>query len=211
MAESGPALDQALIGRWFAEGPDGRFEMEIVRAGNEGRIVATTTEKGEAPESEELRLSPRDSNGRLSRASRARAPTATGRCFGTSSPRRTVSLFISMTTGLGRRGEEQADSRRRRRSRQGAKFARDRLERGAARLYPGYGSVIWRPAERRIQAPPRRLAIRASARTNYRLVRDVAEIHAQRTQLAIQVRPLIPTRLASCPTLPLHSRSCCCR
>ena len=56
VAESGPALDQALVGRWFAEGPDGRFEMEIVRDGNEGRIVATSTEKGEAPKSEELRL-----------------------------------------------------------------------------------------------------------------------------------------------------------
>ena len=55
-AESGAALDPALIGRWFAEGPDGRFEMEIVRNGNEGRIVATSTEKGEAPILEELRL-----------------------------------------------------------------------------------------------------------------------------------------------------------
>ena len=27
VAESGPALDQALIGRWFAEGPDGRVRV----------------------------------------------------------------------------------------------------------------------------------------------------------------------------------------
>jgi len=56
VAESGPALDQALIGRWFSENADGKFEMEIVRNGNEGRVVATSTKKGEAPESEELRL-----------------------------------------------------------------------------------------------------------------------------------------------------------
>ena len=56
VAEDGPTLDEALVGRWFTENPDGKFEMEIVRNGNEGRIVATGTEVGEAPKSEELRL-----------------------------------------------------------------------------------------------------------------------------------------------------------
>lgn len=56
VAESGPQLDEALIGRWFAESPDGKFEMEIVRNGNEGRVVTTSTNQGEAPQSDKFRL-----------------------------------------------------------------------------------------------------------------------------------------------------------
>ena len=56
VAESGPRFDDGLAGHWFAEAEDGRFEMVIVRNGDEGRIVTTETQAGKEPESDELRL-----------------------------------------------------------------------------------------------------------------------------------------------------------
>jgi len=56
VAKDGPALDEALIGRWSVESPEGKFEMEIVRNGDEGRVVTFGTKEGEAPETDEFRL-----------------------------------------------------------------------------------------------------------------------------------------------------------
>ena len=39
VAEDGPALDEALIGHWLFENPDGTFEMEISRHGKEGHVA----------------------------------------------------------------------------------------------------------------------------------------------------------------------------
>ena len=56
VSESGPRFDDGLAGYWFAENEDGKFEMVIVRNGDEGRIVTTETQTGKEPESDKFRL-----------------------------------------------------------------------------------------------------------------------------------------------------------
>ena len=56
VAEEGPQFDEGLAGHWYAESPDGRFEMLIERKGDEGRILATEIETGKEPTTDELNL-----------------------------------------------------------------------------------------------------------------------------------------------------------
>ena len=56
VAESGPALDSALVGRWVASSDEGTVELDIKAEGREGVVIARSSKTGEAPEVEELRL-----------------------------------------------------------------------------------------------------------------------------------------------------------
>lgn len=56
VAESGPALDPALIGRWFASKDGDTMQLDIKAEGHEGLLVTTTVEKGRQPTIEDLRL-----------------------------------------------------------------------------------------------------------------------------------------------------------
>jgi hypothetical protein len=56
VAEEGPQFDEGLTGHWYAESPDGRFEMLIERKGDAGRVLATEFETGKEPSTDELSL-----------------------------------------------------------------------------------------------------------------------------------------------------------
>ena len=57
MAESGPALDEALIGRWACTDEErGSIVLDLVRDGDTGHVTVTSTEKDREPEIEQGRL-----------------------------------------------------------------------------------------------------------------------------------------------------------
>jgi hypothetical protein len=56
VAETGPALDEALVGRWEASDERGSIRIEVARDGDAGRLTAIVTEKDRPPETEAGRL-----------------------------------------------------------------------------------------------------------------------------------------------------------
>jgi len=56
VAETGPALDEALIGRWSCSEERGTLVVDITRDGDAGHVSLTVTEKGKDSENDEGRL-----------------------------------------------------------------------------------------------------------------------------------------------------------